>query len=138
MHRLLLCVLLLLLPPLALAAPQYELVDLGTELRLVALEPGGAALGQIGLQAAVIRRGQAPQLLPFLADGLFATARAGRDGKIVGESGTGRSSLETHAALWQGATVRDLGTLGGPELFSSATALTATQMVLSQFLFEAF
>jgi len=43
MHRLLLCVLLLLLPPLALAAPQYELVDLGTELRLVALEPGSAS-----------------------------------------------------------------------------------------------
>jgi uncharacterized membrane protein len=128
MHRLLLFALFLLLPPLALAQPQYDLVDVGTTFTLIGVDPDGTAVGMVGEQAAVVRRGSPPRLLPFLPEGLFATAQAGRQGKLVGESGTGHLSLETHAALWEGANVRDLGTLGSPDLFSSATALTATQI----------
>jgi uncharacterized membrane protein len=121
-------VLLLMTPTLALAEPQYDLVDLGTTFNLFGVDPDGAVVGMVREQAAVVRRGEQPRLLPFLPEGVFAIAQAGRDGKLVGESGTGHLSMQTHAALWEGDNVRDLGTLGSPDLFSSATAITATQI----------
>jgi hypothetical protein len=68
--------------------------------------------------------------LGFLSDGNFSSANAVFQGRVCGVSSTGRLGLLTHAFdTLLDDTLEDLGTAGGPDLFSACTGLNATKRV---------
>jgi probable HAF family extracellular repeat protein len=130
--RLLVFLGLLLAGAPAFAAAQYDLVDLGAGgdvARLVIYQGVLTAVGQRQGQAVLWQRGQPPMPQGFLPEGTFSLLNGGGPEALVGYSGTGHLSLETHAMLIEGGQRIDLGTLGSPDLFSAATGLNAKTII---------
>src|SRR5262245_21079382 len=117
----------LLLPGLV-QAQEYTYVDLG-QVMVLRVDPDGKGIGAIVngplLQAAILEHGQPPQLLGVLPGGGLSQAFGANNARVVGDSQAGENGLTTHAWVFENGTLRDLGTLGDPGLFSSAAALNA-------------
>jgi probable HAF family extracellular repeat protein len=106
-------------------AAQYTITDLGqtTELAMAIAKDDNRVVGVGSNQHATQL---SPTLLDLgtLPDGNFSTAGSTAAGRIVGYSSTGPFGLRSHAYVYENGAMRDLGTFGGPELFSAAQAVT--------------
>jgi len=139
MHRtcqsvVILLLLVLLFPSRTPAAPladAYTLTDLG-EVLVAGVDPlqplvAGTLLGPNQVAALLF---PVPVPLGFLPGGTFSIAAAICNGETVGLCGTGPFSLFTHACTFTGpGGLRDLGTLGDPDLFSAATSCNLSLVV---------
>jgi uncharacterized membrane protein len=124
---------LLLCAAAAWSAPaaQYEVTVLGTGIAH-AIDPitnevvGDQFQPQ---QVAAILSG-ASRSLGTLPEGTFSNALAVHNGRVCGVSSTGRFALLSHAFLAEAdGTLVDLGTAGGPDLFSSCQGLNDAKAV---------
>lgn len=110
--------------------PQYKLIDLGPVMALDVSESGQVVGIDTRAQQAARLRPSGAQLLPNLEGGYFSRATGSNLwAQVVGYSSAGAHGLHTHAVVWdRNGDPEDLGTLGGENLFSAATAtsLTAT------------
>jgi hypothetical protein len=120
---LLLCAWLLTQP--ALAADQYTLADLGAVQPIGMASDAPVVVGEANSHA--MRIAPSAQMLPELPGATFSSAVAPTSGGYAGGySATGPYGLYTHATLWMpDDTAVDLGTLGGPQLFSAIAGLNA-------------
>jgi probable HAF family extracellular repeat protein len=111
-------------------AAQYTLTDLGEGIAATIAHDAPTVVG-----TRIINRQQfAAQLSPTsatlgtLPGGLGSRATGVLGGRIVGDSGTGPNGFYTHGFLYQNGVMRDLGTTGAMDLFSSATDLNTTDI----------
>jgi probable HAF family extracellular repeat protein len=105
-------------------AAQYTITDLGQATVLTIAKDDNRVVGVVGSNQHAAQFWPSPLDLGTLPDGTFSSAIGTYAGRTVGYSSTGNLGLHTHAFLYQNGTMRDLGTFGGPELFSAAQAVT--------------
>ena len=121
----------------AWAGPAYTIADLGP-VRPVAVSVGrsGVAAGTLlspedsQAQAVIARPGQRPQRLGVLPEGTWSEAQGLAGPYVVGTSSTGFAGTTSHAFRWTAREgMQDLGTLGAPELVSSATGVNGAGVI---------
>lgn len=131
MLRLFVLLVLLLCPVLVHAVPAqaYVITDLGPVLNVILDKGSGTVVATRllhGLQRAVIL-GAAERTLDLLPEGVSMVPLGVDRGRVVGFASTGPFGLFTHGFLFDPETgLRDLGTLGGPALFSAATDINGS------------
>jgi probable HAF family extracellular repeat protein len=113
---------------------QYTVTDLGPGVATDIDPVTDEVVGSRPITSEGGRQEGAWRLLPDLdlgplPEGLFARANAIRAGRIVGNAGTGNFSLFNHAFLYEDGTLRDLGTLGAFNLFSTATSINSSRLI---------
>jgi probable HAF family extracellular repeat protein len=112
-------------------AERYTLTDLGDATGVTIAKDDNRVVGTrpiMGLQTA---HEVAPRTINFgtLPDGNWSIGQGPHSGRSVGMSSVGKSErgalgIHTHAFIYEQGAMRDLGTFGGPELFSAAQAVT--------------